>query len=328
MTNSFAGHLTSFLTAAAKQRRARIVLPESEDARILSAAARAHADGIAQCILFGQTEAVHARAEELQIPLPDSLSIVQPPVDSLAGSLTKLRAHKGMTYEQAVEILRRDSVYAATVFVHENSADGMLAGAVTASAAVLRPVLQIIGKTKGAPLASSFFLMDMPDAPLLFADCALNIRPSSEELAAIAEQSATSARRFGMSPKVAMLSHATGESAGGCDVQRVKAAAELAQQQMPDIPVMGPIQYDAAISPQIGAAKAPQWREAGHANVLIFPDISAGNIAYKAVQQSANINAIGPLMQGIAAPANDLSRGATEEDIYLAIAATSAQCKE
>ena len=243
----------------------------------------------------------------------------------MAPILAKLRAHKGLDEAQATMLLREDVVAVAAMLVHEKKADGMVAGAAHASAAVLRPVLQIIGKAADAPLASSFFLMDMPERPLLFADCALNMRPSAEELAAIAQQSAVSARQFGITPIVAMLSYATDNSAAGEDAERVREATIIARRQMSDIPILGPIQYDAALSSKVAAVKVPQWESAGHANTLIFPDLSSGNIAYKAVQQAASVAAIGPLMQGLSAPANDLSRGATADDIYHTIAATAAQ---
>ena len=301
----------------------RIVLPEGEDDRVLTAAAKAHANGVAECIVFGAPAKLAARAKNLGVVLPDSLVVISPPVRELAAPLAKLRAKKGTDESAAAEMLRANSAVVAAMLVHQKRADGMLAGAVAASADVLRPVLQIIGAADG--FASSFFLMSAPNAPLLFADCALNVKPSAEELAQIAVQSARSARQFGLSPNIAMLSYITGDSAAGDDVSRIRRAAEIARLQIPDVPLCGPIQYDAAVSPQIAAAKVPQWKDAGRANVLIFPDLAAGNIAYKAVQQNAGIAAVGPLMQGLAAPANDLSRGATTEDIYYAIAATAAQ---
>ena len=303
-------------------------MPEGEDARVLAAAARAHADGIAECILFGDSETIAARAKKLGIAIPDSLAVMRPPLECFAAPLAKLRARKGMDEARAKEMLRTNPAAAAAMFVREKRADGMLAGAVAASADVLRAILQIIGTAKGARMASSFFVMDCADAPRIFADCALHIRPSCEELAEIARQSADSARRFGIAPSVAMLSYATGDSAAGEEVSRIKSATAIAREMMPDIPVCGPIQYDAAVSPQIAAMKAPQWKAAGRANVLVFPDLAAGNIAYKAVQQTSGIAAVGPLMQGLAAPANDLSRGATEEDIYFAIAATATQAAQ
>lgn len=313
------------IVAAAKKLRPRIVLPEGGDDRVLAAAARAHSDGIAECVLFGNAAQIASRAKKLNLVLPDSLAVIPPPSKKFIAPLAKLRAHKGMDESRAAEMLRANPVAAAAMMVREKHADGMLAGAATSSADVLRPVLQIIGAAKNARIVSSFFIMAMPQGAMLFADCAMNVRPSAEELAEIARQSANSARRFGINPAVAMLSYATGESADGEEVARVRNAAEIARKKMPNVSLCGPIQYDAAVSPQIAAVKIPQWKNAGRANVLIFPDLAAGNIAYKAVQQTANIAAVGPLLQGLAAPANDLSRGATENDIYFAVAATAAQ---
>ncbi|MGI9297651.1 MAG: phosphate acyltransferase, partial [Gammaproteobacteria bacterium] len=273
------------IVAAAKKLRPRIALPEGGDDRVLSAAARAHSDGIAECILFGDAAQISARAKKLNIALPDSLVVMPPPLEEFVAPLAKLRAHKGMDESRAAEMLRANSAAAAAMMVREKRADGMLAGAAAASADVLRPILQILGAAKNARIVSSFFAMAMPGGAAIFADCAMNVRPSSEELAEIARQSANSARRFGIDPAVAMLSYATGESADGEEVSRVRKAAEIARAQMPDVPVCGPIQYDAAVSPQIAAVKIPQWKAAGRANVLIFPDLAAGNIAYKAVQQ-------------------------------------------
>ncbi len=322
------GDFTQTLIAAAQKKPARIVLPESEHPGVLAAAAKAQTMNIAECILLGDATQIKARADSLAISLPDSICIMQPPFSALAAPLAKLRANKGLDEAKATAWLQASPIAAAAMMVRQNLADGMTAGAATSSADVLRPILQIIGKANNAPLASSFFLMDMPNGVAVFADCALNLRPTAEELAAIAKQSADNARRFGIAPSVAMLSYATGDSASSDEVSRVASATTIAQKLMPDIPVFGPIQYDAAVSPAIAAIKAPQWVGAGCANVFIFPDIGAGNIAYKAVQQTANIAAIGPLMQGLSAPANDLSRGATADDIFYTIAATVLQAGE
>ena len=314
------------LAAAAKKTRRRIVLPESGCRAVLAAAAAAHADGIAECVLLGEEIEIKKAAESRGVLLPDSAVFFSPPFGALAPPLAKLRADKGLTETRAEEWLRADKNAAAAALVRFGYADGMLSGAAHASADVLRAVLQIVGLAEGARLASSFFLMDLPGGVKLFADCALNISPSAEELAEIALQTAASARRFGLSPNIAFLGYATGGSAGGSeDLLRAAAAAEIVRKKAPALPAFGPAQYDAAVSPEIGAAKAPQWADAGRANVLIFPNLTAGNIAYKAAQQSSGAAAVGPLMQGISAPANDLSRGATEEDIYCAIAATAAQ---
>lgn len=319
------GHFIASLVAAAKKRPVRIVLPEGAHPGILAAAARAQSEGVADCVVLGEPQKIMNCAAAAGIVLPAALTIQPPPLAALTPSLAVLRAHKGMDEKQAAELLKTDAVAAAAMMVRENYAAGMVAGAATATAKVLRRVLQIVGTAADAPLASSCFLMDMPQGAMIFADCALNVRPAPEQLAAIALQSANSARRFGLVPAVAMLSYATGDSASGDEVERIKKATALAKQQMPEVPVCGPIQYDAAVSPAVAAVKAPQWEAGGRANVLIFPDLSSGNIGYKAVQQAAEVIAVGPLLQGLAAPANDLSRGATVDDIYCTIAATVLQ---
>ena len=231
------------------------------------------------------------------------------------------RAARGMNSRDARAALQSE-VIAAAMMVKTGDADGMVAGAITASADVLRPALRIIGADSGN-FVSSMFFMCFADGAKVFADCALNIAPNARQLAAIAGQSAQTARKFGITPIVAMLSYATGDSAGDTeDSRKIKQAMQLIA---PEIPAAGPIQYDAAINPAVGKRKAPGNKAAGRANVLIFPDLASGNIAYKAVQQSAGIIAIGPLLQGLAAPVNDLSRGASTEDIYYTIAATAIQ---
>ncbi len=317
------GGFLESLAAAARKNKKRIVLPEFARREVLGAAARAQRDGIADCVLLGAPAEINAAAAAHNITLPDSITATLAPVAALAPPLAVLRARRGLSAEEAAAWLHSAPFAAAAMMVREKYADGMVAGAGAASAEVLRPVLQILGAAEAR--ASSFFLMDMPQGAKLFADCALNVRPSAEELAAIAAQSAESARRFGIIPAVALLSYATGDSAEGEDAARIGRAAEIARRNMPGVSVFGPAQYDAAVSPQIGARKAPQWKDAGCANVLVFPDLASGNIAYKAVQQAAGIAAVGPLLQGIAAPANDLSRGATEDDIYYTIAATAVQ---
>ena len=315
--------LKSFLITAAKQKRVRIILPESDHAEVLTAAINAHRDGIADCILLGAPAEIRRRVADLQLSLPDSLTLLSAAAATHAPALAKLRAHKGLDESAAAAWLQADSVAMAAMLVREKYAAGVVAGAATASATVLRAFLQIIGKK--SPLVSSFFLLAFKEKTLLFADCALNVRPTAEELADIAVHSAASAKLFGLSPIVGMLSYASGDSAEGAEVSQIGAATVRARQQLGDIPVLGPIQYDAAVSPKIAAAKVPQWANAGRVNVLVFPNLAAGNIAYKAVQQAANIVAVGPLMQGLSAPANDLSRGATAEDIYYTIAATAVQ---
>ncbi len=288
------------LASRARQNKTRIVLPEMADARVAKAAKRAAQSGIAECI--------------------------SPPPDAASRYLTafmKTKAARGMDEKAAQEALQNE-VIAAAMMVQNNDADGMVAGAVVASADVLRPALRIIGADDGN-FVSSLFFMCFADGAKVFADCALNIAPSPQQLANIATQSAKTAKHFGINPVVAMLSFIT----GGDDNENPNNPAAKIMEAMrhlpPDITAAGPIQYDAAINPEVGKRKAPGDKAAGRATVLIFPDLSSGNIAYKAVQQSAGMIAIGPLLQGLAKPVNDLSRGATSEDIYYTIAATAIQ---
>lgn len=308
-----------------------IALPESWDARILQAAARAEADGIARCLLLGEPAAIRQAADAAGVTLPPSLRTIAPAPAQYLQPLIALREKQGkaMDAATAAAMLANPAALAA-MLVHSGEADALVAGAATASADVLRPLLQIIGLAPGVPLASAVFLMCFNDdmgGMKVFADCAMNIAPDSAQLAAIAEQSAATARRFGLQPAIALLSF----NSGGSDderVRRVADAAAMLRQRLPDTPITGPIQYDAAVSPAIAAHKLPDDPVAGRANTLIFPDLQAGNITYKAVQQAAGIVSIGPLLQGLAAPANDLSRGASAEDIYYTIAATAVQAAE
>ena len=290
------------LVGLARKGKTRIVLPEMNDARVAEAAARANTDGIAECFA--------------------------PPEDGAQKYLPVFmlsRAAKGMNENEARATLSSSPVVAAAAMVKAGDAEGMVAGAATASADVLRPALRIIGAGEGN-FVSSLFFMCFDDGVKIFADCAMNINPTPEQLAAIAEQSAKTARRFNIEPRVAVLSYATGDSAG--DTEETRKACEavsMIKQAAPSLPLIGPIQYDAAVNKDIGKRKAPNNPTAGNATILIFPNLSAGNITYKAVQQSAGIIAIGPILQGMSSPVNDLSRGASVDDIYYTIAATAAQ---
>ncbi len=298
--NSFCAELV----ARARSAKKRIVLPEWEEARVAEAAKRANKEGIAECV------AVPADAAERFLP-----------------AFMSSRAARGMSEAAARAALSSSPVAAAAAMVKAGEAEGMVAGAVHASADVLRPALRIVGAGEGG-FVSSLFFMCFAEGAKVFADCALNISPSPQQLAEIARQSAASARQFGIAPFVAFLSYATGESAGETpEVRKIKSALETLREKEPNLPATGPVQYDAATDPETAARKAPGDPAAGRATVLIFPDLSCGNITYKAVQRAANIVAIGPLLQGLAAPVNDLSRGATPKDIYYTIAATAAQAQ-
>ena len=316
----------STLTARARARPCTVALPEPHDTRVLQAAVRAQEDGIANCMLLGEAAEVQRAAAAANISLPESLRIVQVDVADYAPALVTLREKQGKAMDlAAAQAMLGNPAAQTAMLVSSGEADAMVAGAAMASADVLRPVLQIIGLRPGETLASSAFLMCFPDGMKVFADCALNIAPEPPQLAAIAEQSAATARVFGLQPVVAMLSFASGGGNNHALVAKVEEAAALLRQKCPDLPVTAPVQYDAAISPEVAAHKCPQDPAAGRANVLIFPDLQTGNITYKAVQHAGKLTSIGPLLQGLAAPANDLSRGATAEDIYYTIAATAAQ---
>ena len=308
----------------ARRARARIALPEVGDPRILAAACRSQSEGMTECILIGTRSEVQATADRHNLQLPRNLMILAPEPQRLAPELAALRAHKGLDVQQAEKILQ-NPIAAAAMLVHTGEVDGMVAGAATASAEVLRPALQIVGAATGVSCVSSLFFMLFPNTVRVFADCALNQNPSAEQLAEIARQSAATASAFGIEPVVAMLSYATGESASGSEVAKIIRATRIAKQNLAGCPVFGPIQYDAAVAPAVAARKAAGWDKAGQASVLIFPDLNSGNISYKAVQQTGGIAAVGPVLQGLAAPVNDLSRGATIEDIFLTIAVTAVQ---
>ena len=214
------------------------------------------------------------------------------------------------------------------MMIERNEVDGLVSGAVHTTANTIRPALQVIKTAPGQSIVSSVFFMLMPDQVLVYGDCAINPKPTSEELSQIAIQSADSAKAFGIDPKVAMISYSTGTSGKGEDVDKVRDAAKLAQEKRPDLLIDGPLQYDAAIVPEVAAQKAPGSKVAGQANVFIFPDLSCGNCTYKAVQRSAGVISVGPMLQGLKRPVNDLSRGALVEDIVYTIAITAIQADQ
>lgn len=321
----------------AKQSKKTIILPESEDKRTLQAAEVALKEGIANIILVGDPEKIAKDAKELGVNLTGA-SIVNPStsdkLQSYIDLLVELRKAKGMTPEKAKELLTTNFLYYGVTMVKAGDADGMVAGACHATADVLRPSLQILKTAPGTKLVSAFFLMVVPDCEygedglFVFGDCGLNQNPTSEELAAIAASSAKSFKSLaGKEPVVAMLSHSSKGSAKHADVDKVVEATRIAKETNPELKIDGELQLDAAIVPSIGSAKAPGSDVAGKANVLIFPDLDAGNIGYKLVQRLAKAEAYGPMTQGIAKPVNDLSRGCSFEDIVGVIAITAVQCQ-
>ncbi len=311
----------------ARAKPATIVLAEGDDDRVLRAAAIVSSRKIAELIILGDRPAILARATELGIDL-SGIRIVSPHDRELVGRFADeyaaLRAHKGVTREQADTVVQ-DVSYFATMMVHLGLAGGMVSGARHSTAHTIRPAFEIVKTAPGFSLVSSVFFMSLADRVLVYGDCAIVPEPGSAELADIAIASATTARTFGIEPRIAMLSYSTGESGSGADVDAVRVATQLVRERRPDLPVAGPIQYDAAIDPTVGASKMPESDVAGHATVFVFPDLNTGNNTYKAVQRSANALAIGPILQGLAKPVNDLSRGALVRDIVNTIAITAVQ---
>ena len=315
------------LMERARGDRKRIVLPESTDDRILEAAAILLRRGVADLILLGDENQVRARSSALALDL-DAAKIISPNdpelVERFAAAYTEARAHKGMTVDRAREIIP-DVSYFGTMMVHLGMADGMVSGAINTTAHTIRPALEFVKTKPGVSTVSSIFLMCLADRVLVYGDCAVIPEPTTQQLADIATSSAETARQFGIEPRIAMLSYSTGASGSGSEVERVRAATALAKERAPDLLIEGPIQYDAAIDPDVARTKLPDSEVAGRATVFIFPDLNTGNNTYKAVQRSAHAVAIGPVLQGLRKPVNDLSRGALVEDIVNTVAITAVQ---
>ena len=304
-----------------------IVLPEGTEPRIVKAAAEVLRIGGAELTLLGAPEAVRqvASAEGVDISGAHIIDPVNDPLrDRFADEYAELRAKKGITREQAFEKVG-DVSYFGTMLVRDGLADGMVSGAVNTTAHTIRPAFEVIKTKPGAALVSSLFFMCLPDRVLGFGDCAVNPNPTAEQLADIAAASAITAKQFGLDPRVALLSYSTGSSGTGADVDLVKEATALLHEKAPDVCADGPIQFDAAVDETVARSKAPDSPVAGRANVLIFPDLSAGNAGYKAVQRTAGALAIGPVLQGLNKPVNDLSRGALVEDIVNTVLITAIQ---
>ena len=317
------------LMERARADRQRIVLPESDDDRILEAVAILLRRGVANLILLGDETKVRARASALGLDL-DEASIVSPSqpdlVETFAAAYAQARAHKGMTLERARAAMT-DVSYFGTMMVHLGLADGMVSGAVNTTAHTIRPALEFVKTKAGVSTVSSVFLMCLADRVLVYGDCAVIPEPTSEQLADIAISSAETAQQFGIQPRVAMLSYSTGTSGSGADVEKVRAATQRVALRAPDLLLEGPIQYDAAVDPEVARTKLPNSSVAGRATVFIFPDLNTGNNTYKAVQRSAHAIAIGPVLQGLRKPVNDLSRGALVSDIVNTVAITAVQAQ-
>ncbi|QHF96887.1 phosphate acetyltransferase [Streptomyces sp. NHF165] len=331
------------LVERSRTARRHIVLPEGQEERVLRAAEVLLRRNICDLTLLGEPAVVRKRAAELGIGLEllgdDELPasgggavarIVDPLTSPLrerfAATYAELRAHKGVSYELAHDIVS-DVSYFGTLMVQEGLADGMVSGAVHSTAATVRPAFEIIKTKPDADIVSSVFFMCLADRVLVYGDCAVVPDPDAEQLADIAIQSATTAARFGVEPRIAMLSYSTGTSGSGADVDKVRRATELVRERRPDLLTEGPIQYDAAVDPQVAATKLPTSRVAGRATVLVFPDLNTGNNTYKAVQRSAGAVAVGPVLQGLRKPVNDLSRGALVQDIVNTVAITAVQAQ-
>ncbi|GAA1968171.1 phosphate acetyltransferase [Microbacterium deminutum] len=307
----------------------RIVLPEGDDDRVLRAAGTVLKRGIADLVILGEPFEVRARAIELGVDIQSAevLSTFDPVhVQKFAEEYARLRAHKGVTYEKAADTVT-DGSYFGTLMVHLGLADGMVSGAAHTTAHTIRPAFEIIKTKPGVSVVSSVFLMALADRVLVYGDCAVIPDPTAEQLADIAVSSAATASQFGIEPRVAMLSYSTGESGSGAEVEKVRTATALVRERAPELLVEGPIQYDAAADAAVAAAKMPGSTVAGRATVFIFPDLNTGNNTYKAVQRSAGAVAIGPVLQGLNKPINDLSRGALVDDIVNTIAITAIQAQ-
>jgi phosphate acetyltransferase len=314
----------------ARTPRQRIVLPEGTDDRILQAAQLLVRRDVADLVLLGDVDEVRARRDALGLDLGET-PIVDPTRaaerDEYARRYLELRRHKGITYEHAYDTMA-DLNYFGTMMVHTGAVDGMVSGAAHTTGHTIRPAFEFIKTKPGVEVVSSVFFMLLADRVLVYGDCAVNPNPTAEQLADIAISSAETARQFGIEPLVAMLSYSTGASGKGEDVERVRQATQVAQQRRPDLKIEGPLQYDASVDPAVAKAKLPGSEVAGHATVFIFPDLNTGNNTYKAVQRSARAVAIGPVLQGLNKPVNDLSRGCLVADIVNTVAITAVQAQE
>jgi phosphate acetyltransferase len=315
------------LIERARAQPRRVVLPEGAEERILRAAEMVLRRGVCRLTLLGRPEEIGRRARELGLDIADA-DVVDPDESpwrgEFAAEYARLRAHKGVTFEAAYDRCRNAN-YFGTMMVRTGRADAMVSGSAHPTADTIRPAFEIIQTRPGISVASSVFFMCLADHVLVYGDCAINPDPDPEQLADIALSSAETAARFGVEPRVAMLSYSTGGSGHGADVEKVAAAVARVRRRRPDLPVEGPIQYDAAVDPGVAATKLPGSQVAGRATVLIFPDLNTGNNTYKAVQRSAGAVAVGPVLQGLRRPVNDLSRGATVNDIVSTIAITAIQ---
>lgn len=320
------------ITSRAKANKKHIVLPEGSDERILKAAARLIKEDIVELTLLGDPEEINSVINRHDIDLDLArISVVNPATDShyeeYVEALYELRKNKNVNMEMARDLMT-DVSYFGTMMVYKGYADGMVSGAVHTTQHTIRPALQFIKTRPGISVVSSVFFMCLADRVSVFGDCAVNPNPTAEQLAEIAISSAESSMKFGIEPRVAMLSYSSGTSGEGEEVEKVRKATEIVKARRPDLKVEGPIQYDAAVDAVVGSSKMPGSEVAGRASVLIFPDLNTGNNTYKAVQRETGALAIGPMLQGLNKPVNDLSRGCTVDDVFNTVIITAIQCQE
>ncbi|MGC1480668.1 MAG: phosphate acetyltransferase [Chthoniobacterales bacterium] len=314
------------LTERARAANARILLPEGTEPRTIRSAIHCQERGLARCVLLGPPDEIHRIARGEDLVIPEGLEIIDPEAvrENYVPALVDLRKAKNLSPGTARDQLT-DTVMLGTVMLALGEGDGLVSGAVHSSANTVRPALQVIKTRPDARVVSSIFFMCLPDQVVVYGDCAVNTDPDAEALADIAIQSADSAEQFGIPARVAMISYSTGTSGSGADVDKVREATRIAQELRPDLLIDGPLQYDAAATADVAEKKAPDSPVAGRATVFIFPDLNTGNTTYKAVQRSANVISVGPMLQGLKRPVNDLSRGALVEDIIYTIALTGIQ---
>lgn len=310
----------------AQAAKKRIVLPEGSEPRTVEAACICQSRGIANCVLLAKRSEVEQVAKNRDLVIPEGLEILDPDdLDMSKYIAAVVERRKGKTSEDVAAEYLKDTVYLGTTMLQMDEVDGLVSGAIHTTANTVRPAFQLIKTAPQYSLVSSVFFMLLPEQVVVYGDCAINPDPTAEELAEIAIQSAQSAAAFGIDPKVAMISYSTGSSGAGADVEKVTLATQIVRERAPDLKVDGPLQYDAASVMSVGKQKAPDSPVAGQANVFIFPDLNTGNTTYKAVQRSANVVSVGPMLQGLNKPVNDLSRGALVDDIIYTIALTAIQ---
>ncbi|MFO7647978.1 MULTISPECIES: phosphate acetyltransferase [Halomonas] len=316
------------LVKLAQQADRRIILPEGAEPRTVEAAAICQRRGLARCVLLGKREEIEEVARQRGIALPEGLEIIDPDHIRERYVAPMVERRTGKVNALTAEAQLHDNVVLGTMMLQLDEVDGLVSGAIHTTANTVRPAFQLIKTAPGYRQVSSIFFMLLPEQVVVYGDCAVNPDPDAEALAEIAIQSARSAQAFGIEPRVAMISYSTGESGGGADVEKVRQATRLAREQAPDLLIDGPLQYDAAAIESVGRQKAPDSPVAGRATVFVFPDLNTGNTTYKAVQRSARVVSVGPMLQGLNKPVNDLSRGALVDDIVYTIALTAIQAAQ